>query len=438
MTKLRALWWRIVGSLWFVPALMVIGAVLLAGGLVEAETLVEVKLGERWPRFFGAAADGARGMLQAIAGSMITVAGVVFSVTLVALSLAASQYSPRVLRAFMADRPTQVVLGTFVGIFAYCLVVLRTIRGGDGDAAFVPSIAVSAGLVLAFVGIGLLVFFIHHLASSIEASSIMGRVGAATLRAVDGLFPQEVGEPAEETRALETVGETWAPVAARETGYIVSVDDKGLLALARARGRVVRMEHGIGDFVVAGRPLASLDGRDAASEQDETDLNACYSFGRQRTIEQDVGFGIQQLVDIGQKALSPGINDPTTAIMCVDRLTEIMARLARRRIESPYRRDEGRLRVIAAGPSFAHLVELAYAELRNDARGKRPVLRRLLWSVEEAGASTGDPVRRRVLAAHARGIAEAAQRETEAPQERDEIVAAAVRLAQRLAGAEER
>src|SRR5690606_28160873 len=135
-----------------------------------------------------------------IATSMITVAGVVFSVTIVALSLTASQYSPRVLRTFTSDRPTQLVLGVFVSIFVYCLVVLRTIRGGD-DNGFVPSLAVMGGLCLSLVGIAFLVYFIHHLATSIQAASIVSRVVGATLAAIDELFPENLGAPADEEEA---------------------------------------------------------------------------------------------------------------------------------------------------------------------------------------------------------------------------------------------
>jgi uncharacterized membrane protein len=393
----------VTGGLWFVPSVIVLAAVLLALALVESGQLVELELAHRWPRVFGAAAEGARSMLSAIAGSMITVAGVVFSVTLVALSLAASQYSPRVLRTFMSDRPTQVVLGAFVGIFAYCLVVLRTIRGGEDG--FVPSLAVLGGIVLAFVGIGLLVFFIHHLASSIEASSILQRVTSATLGAVEDLFPEDLGAPAEAQAVAATeVGGAWTPVAARASGYIISVDNEGLLGFARKSGRVVRMERGIGEFVIRAQPLASIGGSEAVDADAEGALNACFALDRQRTIEQDAAFGLQQIVDVAGKALSPGINDATTALMCIDRLTEILVRLARRRIESPFRRDDGRLRVIALGPSFESLVALAYRELRAEARGKRAVLARLLWSLEQLAGATSDPGRRRIVAAALHGI----------------------------------
>lgn len=401
--SLRALWSRTAGSLWFLPAIMVLCAVLLAVLLVDLEPR-QVDLGKLFPRLFGAGAEGARGMLAAIAQSMITVAGVVFSVTLVALSLTASQYSPRVLRTFMADRPTQLVLGTFVSAFAYCLTVLRTIRGGE-DGSFVPALAVLGGFVLAFAGIGVLVYFIHHLAASIQASAILERIAAVTLRAVDDLFPEQLGAPAEDGAALAALGERWTAVPAVASGYIVSVQEKALLAFAAKRERVVRMERGIGEFVIEGTPLVSLQGDAPASEADRAALDRCYALQAERSVEQDAAFGLQQIVDVGVKALSPGINDTTTAVMCIDRLTEILARLARRRIESPLRRDDGRIRVVAVGPTFASLVGLAYAQLVEDAPGKRVVLERLAWSLAQVRSLAGDATRRAVLDEHAANVA---------------------------------
>lgn len=180
-------------SFWFVPAVIVLGAVGLATAVIGVDANVKLRFVEEWPLLFGAGAAGSRGLLTAVASSMITVAGVVFSITIVALSLTSSQYTSRVLRNFMRDRINQVVLGVFVGIFAYCLVVLRTIRGGD-EGAFVPSLAVLGGLLLAFVGIGFLIYFIHHIALSIQASSIIAAVASETIAAVDHLFPNGLGE----------------------------------------------------------------------------------------------------------------------------------------------------------------------------------------------------------------------------------------------------
>lgn len=404
---LRAAASRVAASLWFVPALMVLAGVGLAILLVDLEPGVD--LGSRWPRVFGVGADGARSMLSAIAQSMITVAGVIFSVTIVALANAASQYSPRVLRTFLADRPTRLVLGTFVGVFAYCLTVLRTIRSGD-DTSFVPSIAVLGGFLLAFAGIGVLIYFIHHIAASIQAAEILGRITAVTLRAVERLFPEDLGVPAHSGAAFAQLEDRWTALAARQGGYLVSVDEEGLLAFAAKRGRVLRMECGIGEFVVEGATLASLHGREPASEADVAALNRCYAFEAQRNIDQDAGFGLQQLVDVGVKALSPGINDTTTALMCIDRLTEILVRLARRRIESPLRRDGGEVRVIAMGASFASLVDVAYGQLFDNAGGKRIVLERLAWSVAQVLSEVREAGRRRALEAWAARVTGALRR----------------------------
>ena len=175
------------------PSLIVAVSIVLAVALIEVDSSGSDRWLARWPRLFGAGAEGARGMLSTIAGSMMTVVGVTFSMTLVTLALASSQYTSRILRNFMRDRVTQVVLGIFAGIFTYCLIVLRTIRSGD-EGGFVPSLAVSFAVVLAIGGIGALIFFIHHIASSIQASSIIASVANETMAAVDRLFPGKLGQ----------------------------------------------------------------------------------------------------------------------------------------------------------------------------------------------------------------------------------------------------
>jgi uncharacterized membrane protein len=433
----RTLWWKLAQSLWFVPSLMVLGAVLLAAGLVEAETFVNMKLGRLFPRVFGVGPDGARGMLTAIASSMITVAGVVFSVTIVALSLAASQYSPRVLRTFSDDRPTQLVLGVFVGVFVYCLVVLRTIRGGDSNS-YVPSLAVLGGLVLALVGTGFLIFFIHHMAASIQPSAILSRISTATLATIDVLFPEGVGAPADELDSEEIEsGTTWTTVASPRTGYVIHVSKTGLLACAKKSGRLVRMDAAIGDFVVEGQPIASLEGSWPVEEAEAKALVNNYSLDRQRTLEQDADFGFQQMVDIASKALSPGINDASTAILCIDRITQVLARVAIRRIESRLRESDGQLRVIARGPTFESLVELAYFAIGRDARGNAVVLMRLVWSLERVASVTTNSARRQVLAEQLRRLEGSLLRSDGTSVEQKAVVSRARALREQLVGTPE-
>ncbi len=431
MHKLRNAWETLRASLWFVPTLIVAAAVALAVGLIEIDAAgYDWKLADRLPRLFGAGAEGSRGLLAAIAGSMITVAGTTFSITIVALAQASSQYTSRILRNFMSDRASQSVLGVFVGVFAYCLIVLRTIRGGD-EVLFVPSLSVLGGLVLAFVAIGFLIFFIHHTAASIQASSVIAAAAEETLRAVDRLFPEGVGEAADDqagdAESKDVMAHTWITIPARKTGYIQAIDADALFDLARQCESVVRMERGVGEFVIEDAPLASVAGKQPDDEAIEK-LNAAYTVGRHRTVHQDAAYGIRQIVDVALKALSPGINDTTTAVNCVDYLGAILARVAARAVETPYRKDDGRVRLIARGPTFAGLVADAFDQIRQNAEGNVAILARLLQVLEIIAGRTSDPGRRQALAQQADLVAETAKRSVPSAHDRATIQTGADRF----------
>lgn len=431
MNQLRRHWEALRSSFWFIPSLIVTGAVVLAVSLIEVDLSANhVQLADRWPRLFGAGADGSRGLLSAIAGSMITVAGVTFSITVLALTLASSQYTSRILRNFMRDRGSQTVLGVFVGVFAYCLVVLRTIRGGD-EGAFVPGLAVLGALLLALVAIGLLIFFIHHIAASLQATSIIASVATETFEAIERLFPDRIGGQAavghrSDERDDALASRAWSTIPARTTGYIHGVDADALFDLAEEQGVIVRMEKGIGEFVIEACPLASVSGK---PPDDETvrKLNAAYSVGRHRTVHQDVGFGIQQVVDVALKALSPGINDTTTAVNCVDYLGAILARLAARRVEPPSRFEGGGLRVIACGPTFPGLLAGAFDQIRQNAEGNVAVLTRLLEILATIDGQTSDDRRRDAIRQQAALVAETAERSVSSAHDRVTIQTAKAR-----------
>ena len=431
--RARRLWIALKSSLWFIPGIMVGTALLLAVVLVKASAALDSDLLARMPRLFGAGAAGSRDMLSTIAGSVITVAGVTFSITIAALALASAQYTPRVLRTFMADRANQMVLGTFVGVYAYCLVVLRTVRGGD-EATFVPSLAVLFGFVLALVSVMVLIFFIHHIASALQPSTILDRVRHATEHAITELFPDEMGdavdEHAETTSAAGRVaGVTWTAVNSEHTGYLESVDAGGLLAFARERDIIVRMDRAIGDFVPAGLPLVSVApspnataGRDGGSVHLQADaahaLRLLFTINAYRTVEQDAAFGFLQISDIALKALSPGINDTTTAATCVDHLAVLLTQVAQRRIGPRARGEGSELLVIAMRPTFADFVGLALDDIRRNAEGNVTVLGRLFDAVETTALCTRNPVRRRVLADQIDLLAEAADRSVDAPRDK--------------------
>jgi len=433
--KLRHWWHETRSTFWFVPGVIVLGAVGLATVLIGIDATIDLHVVERWPLLFGAGAAGSRGLLTAVASSMITVAGVVFSITIVALSLTSSQYTSRVLRNFMRDRNNQVVLGVFLGIFAYCLVVLRVIRGGD-EGAFVPSLAVLGGLILAFVGIGYLIFFIHYISMSIQSSSIIAAAAQETIAAVDHLFPQGMGDDVEQDAdgdlAVSLPKQAWFAVPARKTGYIQSIDGDLLLIIARERGTIVRMECGIGEFVVEGTPLISVTDATGFDEDTANEFNAVYAISPHRTVEQDASFGIRQLVDIALKALSPGINDTTTAVMCVNYLAAILVRLASRPIATVHRLDQRELRVIARGPCFESLLAEAFDQIRQNAEGNVAVLTRQLQALESIAGQTANARRRQALRQQADLIAAVAERTILSPHDGAGVKAASVRLSQVL------
>lgn len=418
LRKLHHWWQANRSSFWFVPTVMVLDAVVLAIVLITVDANIDLPVVERWPLLFGAGAAGARGLLTAVAGSMITVAGVVFSITLVALSLTSSQYTSRVIRTFIRDRVTQVVLGMFVGTFAYCLVVLRTIRGGD-EGAFVPALAVLAGLIMAFVGIASLIYFIHHISVSIQASIIIATTAEETMAAVDHLFAQEL-DANDRDGILWTspADQHWSAIPARKTGYIEDIDTGALLAVACEHETILRMEYGIGEFIIEGAPLLSVVDPSSVNDETTATLNAAYSVSRQRTVETDAAFGIRQIVDIAMKALSPGINDTTTAVMCIDYLAAILVRLASRKFESIHYLDQGKLRIITRGPSFESLLAEAFDQIRQNSAGNVAIMERMLGALYTIAGQTTDPVRRRAVGERMQWIAELAERTIGSPYDR--------------------
>ena len=402
MVKLRTLLIELRSSLWFLPTLIVLAAGVVAVVFIELDSRLSLKLLTNFPRLFGAGAEGSRGMLSSIAGSMITVAGVTFSITIVALSQASSQYSSRILRNFMRDRGNQAVLGVFLGVFTYCLFVLRAIRGGENE--FVPSLSVFGALILALLGIGFLIFFIHHAASLLQASNVIASAADETLQTIDRLFPESLHDNGSAEAGTQTNNslkqERQIVIPTPKTGYIQSHDEKAFLHLAGSNQSVFRMHVGVGDFAAFDSPLVTVYSSSSLNEKLVKSIQATYSINSLRTIEQDAGFGIRQIVDIALKALSPGVNDTTTAVTCIDYLTAINLRLANRCIGRPLVFEDGRLRVIAKGPRFEQFLGESFDEIRANAEGNATVILRLLHSLKTLEAATDDPRRRRLIASH--------------------------------------
>lgn len=390
-------------SFWFLPAVIIIASMGLALGLVELDRQVGEELMHWSPRWFDNDPEGARSVLQAIAGSMATVAGVVFSITIVALAQASTQYTTRVLRNFMRDRLNQSMLGIFLGVYLYCLLVMRSIIGGAGT--FVPSLALLAAVALTILAGATFIVFIHHIASSIQASELARAITEETMAALDVEFSPQVSS-CQNRDYMPGPGETWQPLPARDVGYIQTIDMQALMDFACAYDTVVRMERGVGDFVAPGWTMASIARPGPASAKMVEELNRIYAVDSYRTIDQDAAFGFRQLVDIALKALSPGINDTTTAVTCIEHLSALLSYCAPRPVLATWHLRDGVLRLIAQPNSFAYLVSLTFDQILENAKGNTEILLRLMAAIERIAGQIRDADHLQPLQAQLEAIAE--------------------------------
>ena len=369
-------------SYWFLPSIMAFAAIALATGMVA----IDSRYGSHWmtavPFLYSARPDGARQLLSSIGGSMITVAGTVFSVTIAAVVYASGQYGPRLLSNFMSDRGNQVTLGTFIATFVYCLMVLRTIQSADENnnrVGFVPNDALMVAVVLALCSIAVLIFFIHHVPSKLHINSVIEDIGDRLLGEIDHRFPADLGGrhldddgshdgakvPAtfRQNASTEEAGRRML-IAAKKTGYVQLVDNDTLMDAAHDHDLVLRMQYQPGDFVHTGRILVEAWPPEHCDEEASRAVRAAFSIGARRSALQDLRFLIDELVEIAARALSPGVNDPFTAITCLDWLGAALSDLAGRQLPSHLRADDdGALRVIAHPQTFALFVDRALGAL---------------------------------------------------------------------------
>jgi uncharacterized membrane protein len=406
---LRSLWYDVRKGLLARPLAITACYALLAVTMVFAErrfpALTHFASGNDWiaPRESAAA----QLILATIAGSMMTTVSVVFSVLVMALSLASLQFSPRILRGFMADGPTQNTLGVFVGTFVYSLLVLGAVQAGPN--AFVPAAAVLVALLLAGGALAWLIYFMHHIAQGIHASHIVERIGNETIEIIDEEFPIAVGRAdthPEDTGPPPAPPDEAAPVEATASGYVQLVNRERLVELARRHGVVIYQQRGIGEFAVEGNPLVWIMPPEKLGDELRGACVECFDLGAERTMQQDVHYGIRQIVDMGLKATSPAVNDPTTAATCIDQLGRVLCHLSRRRILPLEMRDPetGELRMVRRAVTFQGSVDLAFNQLRQYGRGDMAVCLRLIRALTEIALATDHlPHQERALF-HARHI----------------------------------
>ncbi|WP_380166469.1 DUF2254 domain-containing protein [Jannaschia sp. R86511] len=385
---------RLRETFWLVPGLLCLLAAGLAQGLIVLDGAVDSDAwqGQAGTVVYLVGADGSRDLLSAIAGSMLAVASTTFSITIAVLALTSSSYGPRLVRNFMADRGNQVVLGTYVATYLYALLVLRSIRTLDGgDEPFVPQLAVNGAVLLAVVSIGLLVWFIHHISDSIQVWTLAGRVHGELRTVVDDLYPEQLGDGADPHRTGELVAAALASapvttVRASRGGYVLRVSSDDLLERAVAADVVLELLVRPGSYVVEGGGLARVHGPAAEPDGLADGVRRCLPLAAARSPFQDVEFATQQLVELAVRALSPGTNDPYTAVNALDDLSDGLAAMARRRMPSPARLDDdGAVRVVAPAVVLTDLVDMLVDAMRAYALDHPDVVIRTIDVLDRVG-----------------------------------------------------
>ena len=342
-------------------------------------------------------------ILSSIATSIMTVVSIVFAILLMTLTLASTQFSPRILISFVRDRTTQWTLGVFLGTFSYCMAALPAARASPQP--FVPVATVTGAMVLALVCVGWLIYFINHISQSISVNHIVDRIARETELVIEELMPDPRG-PFPLTERSEPPPAQDGTILSRRSGYIRYVDINRLIALAQAYRVFVHLERRVGQFVPAGVPLARVSKAERVVGEHASHFIAAFDIGPTRTMQQDVEFGIIQIVDIALRAMSPAVNDPSTAISCVDQLSRIMILwISRRPPPSHYYGPPHVLRVFVPWMSFDGLLDTAFEQIRHYGAADIAVSLRLLRAFSDIAYATQHTDIRTALLTRAQRVA---------------------------------
>jgi uncharacterized membrane protein len=423
-------WEELRTTFWVIPSILVVISALLFLLTFEIDVAAyhnHITL-PTWVRTGGA--DAERQVLIAIAAAIITVVGVVFSITILALTLASQQFGPRMMRNFVRDIGNQVTLGVFVGTFVFSVLALGSI--GSVSATFVPYLSTSVAEALILVDLGVLIYFIHHIAKSIQLPEVIAGIADDLMASIDAEFPdtvegitKEVEQPLESGKSvpelLALVEQRGAVVPSQVSGYIQYVGYSQLISIATRTDSVIRLEHRPGHYLATGRPLAMVWPRGAAPEV-ALALSKAHVTGPHRTLVQDPVFAIDQLVEIAIRALSAAVNDTFTALTCIDWLSAGLSRVSGRVLdEGVYRDASGKVRLIEFDPSYARMVNRAFDKIRQAAQGMPAVLIRLIDSLGSVMLDTTAIEQRVVLRRQGDMVMRLSEATVTEPNDLDEI-----------------
>jgi uncharacterized membrane protein len=410
-------WEALRTTFWLVPTALVVVAALLFVATFEID-LAGFHHHLTLPHWIRTgSADAGRQVLIAIAAAVITVVGVVFSITILALTLASQQFGPRMMRNFIRDIGNQMTLGVFVGTFVYSVLALGSITSSP-HGSFVPHLSITIAEGLLLVDLGVLIYFINHIAKSIQLPEVIAGIARDLSRAIDAEFPVQMGEADIATRLesgrsvsdlLQLIDERGVVVPSSASGYLQFVGYAQLVDIASHTDSVIRLDHRPGHFIATGRPLATVWPGGAAG-QVALSLSKAHVTGPHRTLMQDPVFAIDQLVEIAIRALSPAVNDTFTALTCIDWLSAGLSQVSGRALsEGVYRDRDGRVRLIETSPSYARMVNRSFDKIRQSSRGMPAVIIRLLDALTSIASEVVSTDQREILMRQGRMIFQSAE-----------------------------
>jgi uncharacterized membrane protein len=372
---------RVRTSLWFVPVMCVLAGVAISFVTIAIDRAADYDL---VPQQLSGGPDAAVQILSTIAASMVSLAALVLTITMVVVQLAMGQFSPRIVQTILRDKPSQIAIGVFVATFAHAMLALREV---DFDAGTVPGLAIVVAYALVLVSIVLLVTYVHHIGQSLRVSALIELVGSRTRRLLDEHYPDEAADvPGPDERAI----------ASSNSGVVIAIAHDRLVDIAARADCVLRLVPALGTFVPAGAPLFMVEGD--RSRVDEAAAIDAVTLGLERTLEQDTAYGLRLLVDIAERSLSDSpFQDPTTAVQAIDRLHDCLRQVSRRELpDGAHFDDRGALRFVEPVMDWDAFVHLAFDEIRLAGAASPQVTRRLADALHDL-ATTVPPSRRDVL-----------------------------------------
>lgn len=409
MKKILFFWSELTTSFWFIPVFIIILSIPTALGFAYVDGIITLSREGIQRYIFVNSADSARSILSTISGAMVGVAGTVFSVTLVALTLASSQLGPRLIKNFMYVRLNQVVLGAYVSTYLYCLIVLNTIHESNGFT-FIPAISILFSIILAIINIILLIIFIHQISISLQADKMISDIHTLLSFQFKSLFPEKLKEEIkpidlDQADRIKSLYKKIIPLKSTKSGYIKYIANETLIELMTIDNSLLELNVRTGDYIVKDAEIGKIyQTRDARETNFEKIWDQLF-IGKTRTSQQDIEFSIHQMVEIAARALSPGVNDPYTAIACIDNLTSIMCYLTQVTFPPRYLFDKERnLRIITETLSFEGVMNAAFNQIRQFSARSTAVIIRLMEAVTTISHFTKNENHKNAVIKHAKMI----------------------------------